>query len=671
MKKVVMLCMYLASAHLLEGFATLESVRNFAATHPEFPVIKSNNLVLNPDYTSWYRAHAPNFFARLLDMVGIRKLDWSSKDFMTLLATQLKTREKAGYAKLHTLVMRPHPGTYFCILGPVFSSFHSLARDLTELQRQGFITNDFKIVKEHAYIVFDGNVIDGSPYGLETLTVVLALMNANPDNVIYLMGQHEYSDFWKGDGFETELEEKVADVRVESQLTKLFATLPCSLVLLSAGKKDNALRITNFPADSPLLQDGNCIDRLHTLAQGERMICPLAKKDVRHIPIVTLIEAEKRLVPYTHHPGMVLLPSENGATHWSIFSAPNELYREYFHFYFDAFILLTIGKTFDSSTLTLFNHDTRKPEVAFAKAVSYNAVSGRKILYQKEESLLKEKPPLYIGCTLDLTKGASNQGKAVKMGMAMRVDHENEKGGINGRRLEVVYMDDEYSPTKARANVEKFIKKYKSRLFLCNLGSPTLQAYLDLLKEGKIFIFFPATGAPLFRQPGLSLAHWMTSYQNEAKALTRYMIKEYGIKDFGFLYQNDVYGFGSLNGAREVLKAYNITKSKEVPYERNSTSFKTAIEAMKAASPSAIGFFSTAIAATEFIRQAGVEFFIGKKLFAVSDLAEEQFRVFARRKGLDIVTSLFVPNPETSMLEIVQEFRQGIIRSRFIQSRCI
>ena len=225
---------------------------------------------------------------------------------------------------------------------------------------------------------------------------------------------------------------------------------------------------------------------------------------------------------------------------------------------------------------------------------------------------LSQKEPLVIGCTLDLSKGASGQGKQVKIGISMCINNQNEKGGIDGRRIDVVFMDDEYSPEKARQNVEEFIKKYKSTLFLCNLGSPTLQAYLDLVRKNAIFIFFPVTGAPLFRKPDLpGVVHSTASYENEAKGLTSYMIASYGIKDFAFLYQNDSYGIGALEGARQLLAQAKLPKALEVPYERNTTSFKSAIEKIKASPARAIDI-STAIAATEFIRQAGLNFSLEK-----------------------------------------------------------
>jgi ABC-type branched-subunit amino acid transport system substrate-binding protein len=265
-----------------------------------------------------------------------------------------------------------------------------------------------------------------------------------------------------------------------------------------------------------------------------------------------------------------------------------------------------------------------------------------------------KKEPLYIGCTLDLTKGAAPLGRRLLEGITLRVNEINQAGGINGRTVQVVFMDDGYSPAQARENVESFMKNYKSSLFLSNLGSPTTERYIDLMKDQKIFVFFPSTGAPLFRQPSMKgVVHWRASFPAEGKALTQFVKQHYGVSSFAFLYQNDSFGQGALEGARQLEP-----KGTAVGYERNVTSFNQQIGKIKEAAVEAIGFLSTSAAAIEFIRQAGVGFFIGKKLFGLSDLAEESFKKFAASRGLDFTISQFVPNPETSKLTIAQKFRE-------------
>ncbi len=266
------------------------------------------------------------------------------------------------------------------------------------------------------------------------------------------------------------------------------------------------------------------------------------------------------------------------------------------------------------------------------------------------ERAKKQGAPLIICCTLDLTKGLFHQGNSVRNGISLYIDRYNQTAK---RPIKVIFMDDEYTPDKARKNVEWFMKEYNSTIFLCNMGTPTLLSYTDLIKQGKIFLFFPTTGAPVFRKPDLkTLVHWRASYASEAKALTEFIINQYGSTAFGFLYQNDAYGIGSLEASKSLLKNKRIV---EAAYERNTTSFSEQIKTLS--DLQALGFFSTAIAATEFIRQAGAAYFIGKKLFGLSDLTEESFRKFIDQKGIRFIIAQFTPNPLRSNLEIVEEYR--------------
>ena len=664
MKKIMIALIAFITYSNTKGFCTLESAERFAAQNPELVTVKHTSLVLNPDFIDWYRAHTPGVWGHIRSFFSLTPPDWSISSFRCLLQTVFTSREKKLYPQGYTLIMRPQPGSRFVIFGPLNGAFHSLVRDLGALKKQGIIDNTFKLVHPDTYIVFNGNVVDGTPYLLETLTLILSLMHANPERVIMITGQYEFRDYWKGAGLQTELDERVSDGAGTSQLlTTFFATLPLSLILVGPKTKDT-IRIVNLPQN---LNDITCKQQIDQLPSGGSLICPMSKTRHGEYPVSSLIQAENRLVSYRHHPGLVTVPSESGAITWSLFSGPTPVYRTYFHFMYDAFTILTIGKSMAESTLALYNQPVENPS-GFKEAAVYTVLTGRKLNGGATPVSGPQQEPIVIGCTLDLSKGVSGQGKQVKMGISLAVNEQNARGGINGRPLEIVFMDDGYSPERARRNVIDFTKKYKSSIFLCNLGTPTLESYLDLVKSGKAFIFFPITGAPVFRKPDLlTMVHWRTSYTNEARALTEYLIKNEQIQDFAFFYQKDDYGLGALAGARAVLKEHNIHRFKEVPYVRNTTNFKQAIEQIKASSASAIGFFSTAIAAAEFIRQAGVEFFIGKKLFALSDLAEQSFVSFAHEKGLDMLIAEFAPNPVNSTLQIVQCYRHAVNAQGFVK----
>lgn len=657
MKKILLLISI--SFHQLAGFTNIAQVMKYALTLPDYTLTKRTQHILNPDYRNWYHTNEPHLFMHLLTDYGFVKSAWTHRKFDKLIKQAIVFRDAAGYDKPHTLFMRPEAGSRFIILGPLYGSFHSLSRDIEEWINQGMMTAEFKLTQPDIFIVFDGTIINGTPYIFDTLALVLSVMNANPDRVIYLAGEYEYNDRWKGAGLKIELDERAGDDLILSGLlSRFFATLPTSLVLVSSKNTNDAIRFVALPSESKIFGDAHCLEQIKKLEVGASFPCPLSTKQTQSFPSSVIIQAEDRMISYAHHPGLVLLPSLKGAITWSVFSAPNQAYRDHFGFYYDAFTVLTIGSSLEESTLQIFHRDVRDKQAPFTTAGRYT-ITGTE-LGKEGKPIFTDNEPLYVGCSLDLSKGLSGQGKEVKLGISLVVNECNRQGGIHGRRLEVVFMDDEYTPSKARKNVDYFLKNYKSPLFLCNLGSPTVQACLDYIKSGKIFLFFPVTGAPIFRKPGYSIVHWRTSYSTEAQMMVKYLMDTSQISHFAFLYQNDSYGKGALDGARELLKSKNMKAVKEVPYERNTTNFKSALAALKGVSMGALGFFSTALATMEFIRQAGVEFFLDKKLFALSDMSEEAFKIFSREMGLDMVIAEFAPNPATSKIELVADFRNTL-----------
>ncbi len=635
MKRILLLIL-----HTQMVYCSLTNLQQHAATVPEVPELSYATFKLHPDYSRWHRQQQPSWAERLLSSLGIYGPVWSPKEFVADLAKVSLHRKNFS---THTLSIQPVPETTFIIIGPLFGSYHSLIRILTELTKQKLLTKELQLTKPDNYLVFTGDTINGSPYNLETLNIILKLMAANPEQVIYLAGTQETNDTWRGFGFKHELTERIDQPDIANKLSTFFATLP------------RALFITDSSDTIMIGSDSSLTYTPDQLSPGNLTRQPLNSQST--LPATAIITGEKRLMSYAQHGGLAQAPAQHGALTWAVFSAPNRIYQHYYNFTYDAFALLTIGKTLTQSVISLYNQDATK-KASFKKAGCFGVLSGKDLQPTcKQPPTTDEKSaPLYIGCTLDLTKGASPLGRRLRDGITLRVNEVNQAGGINGHVVKIVFMDDGYSPAQARENVESFIKNYKSTLFLCNLGSPTLAFYLDLIKDQKIFIFFPSTGAPLFRQPSTKgVVHWRASFKSEGKALTHFVQKEFGVSQFAFLYQNDAFGKGALAGAREI-----VTKSLAVGYERNTASFKEQTQKIKEAAAGGIGFFSTSIAAIEFIRQTGVEFFIGRKLFGLSDLAEESFKRFANSRGLDMITAQFAPNPETSPLMLAQDFRQAL-----------
>jgi len=147
-------------------------------------------------------------------------------------------------------------------------------------------------------------------------------------------------------------------------------------------------------------------------------------------------------------------------------------------------------------------------------------------------------------------------------------------------------------------------------------------SYLDLVKEKKIAVFFPVTGAPIFRKPDLTyLIHFRKSFVDETKFGLTYAFDTLKVKTLAILYQNDAFGLGGLEGAIQFAKERNIDYQKEwalIPYERADLNLTSQAEKIKSVNPDAILFCAVVHSAKEVIRILGTSFFEKKKLIGVS-----------------------------------------------------
>ena len=240
----------------------------------------------------------------------------------------------------------------------------------------------------------------------------------------------------------------------------------------------------------------------------------------------------------------------------------------------------------------------------------------------------------------------------------------NAQGGINGIQLKIAYLDDEYVPDLAKKNIETIIKDYHTNLFMACVGTPTLESYIDLVKENKIAILFPFTGATAFRHADYkNLLFYSPSYDRISVAVTQYILQQFTPKKWALLYQDDGFGIPPKNAVKKFLEGKNIKDILEVSFLRNDVKFIDQIKKIADFNPDAIGFFGPAISAQNFIISAGVKILLGKIMYGLSWLAGNMLQNFLHEKGLKMIIPNVVPNPKTSDKALVQKYREAVTKA--------
>ena len=133
----------------------------------------------------------------------------------------------------------------------------------------------------------------------------------------------------------------------------------------------------------------------------------------------------------------------------------------------------------------------------------------------------------------------------------------NDEGGINGRKINYISYDDQYSPPKTLEMTRKLVEQDQVALIFQPLGTPTNSAIWKYMNDQKVPQLFVATGATKFGDPQ---GHpwtmgWQPTYQTEGHIFAQYVLKNIPDAKVGVLYQNDDSGKDYLKGFKDGLGA--------------------------------------------------------------------------------------------------------------------
>jgi ABC-type branched-subunit amino acid transport system substrate-binding protein len=652
-------------------YLTLSDFSAFAENFAEKIPDENDNLV-DPLYARYHTALAPSVWRSLMEFFRIEPAILVSQSYLEeLLEVVVAQRKKRVNLEEHLMSLKTPESAHVICWGGIRGAVHSWIRCLEELKRQEIIDDTLKIIKPEYYFCILGNALEGSPYLIETLVLAITLLMKNPDRVFYLKGDfNEGPEAWRTSSLAREINLRMPRLMKNSSLISRFLdSLPLALYISGEDASEDLIRFSHTGrADERI--DLGYMGNFFLHAQGERLRRfyhrTTTKTKTENNPTVKAIVKGNpgNEVVARMSKGLTLLEPDHGATAWLVRSSPTVAQQAMSELFYDAYVDVAVGKTIEETTIALFNRDMRDPQSAFTRSAVYNIVSGQRITDALDQSSALTQT-INLGSTMALTRGVSVMGERVKRGMSVALSDINSAGGIRGALLRPYVLDDEYTPRLARQNIERLLQKGIT-VDILPIGSPTLESYLDLIKTGSVFVFFPVTGGPQFRDPALkNIIHFRPSYTEEARALMTHFVDTYGARRFAFFYQDDGYGRGPLGAAHALLKERGISEWLDVSYNRTDVIFKEKARQIQEYQPEVIVLFSTGNQTRELIRQLGVDTLVNKWLAGISFLAEDSFKRYVRQRGLMIAFAQIVPNPAHSDLPIVREYRAAMDAQRF------
>lgn len=153
-----------------------------------------------------------------------------------------------------------------------------------------------------------------------------------------------------------------------------------------------------------------------------------------------------------------------------------------------------------------------------------------------------------VGATFPFSGAASGWGSAGK-GITHYVNYINDRGGINGRKISYIALDDGYSPPKTIEQTRRLVESDGVAFIFGTLGTPTNSATVKYLNSNKVPQVFILTGASKFTnfQEYPYTTTGAPSYETEGLVFARYIAENMANARIALLYQNDDLGKDYLN----------------------------------------------------------------------------------------------------------------------------
>ena len=270
------------------------------------------------------------------------------------------------------------------------------------------------------------------------------------------------------------------------------------------------------------------------------------------------------------------------------------------------------------------------------------------------------KTAIVIGQSVALTGPGSSLAVPFHQGAKMYFDRVNAAGGIGGRKIELVTLDDRGNAQMAVANTKKLLDQGVLSLFGF-YGSPQVTAIYPQIKDGDVLLFAPMAAADEFRGAMYGNVYSVRpGYAEEAAAIARHA-ETLGARRLGILHATDSESLAALDSALRTMGSLgaNVVASAAA----NSGSVANSVDKVIAAKPESILVIGDANGAAAAVRDLRAKGFRGP-IYGFSNTGESLLAEELGPAGAGVVVVRVVPKSDTAKVAVVRELMADALAAK-------
>ena len=256
---------------------------------------------------------------------------------------------------------------------------------------------------------------------------------------------------------------------------------------------------------------------------------------------------------------------------------------------------------------------------------------------------------------------AGDLGKGMRLGLLAAFAEANRAGGVDGRQIELIQLDDGYEPDRSVENTRFLIEKEEVFALIGAVGTPTSRSATPIAEEAGVPYVAPFTGAGFLRDHETlsTVVNFRASYQQEVDEIIDRLIEDRGITRVGVLYQNDSFGRTVHSSTVKALENRGLELVTDGVYPRNTTAVKTAVFDLQLRNPDAVifvGAYEPVATAVKWANKIGFNpVFVTISFVGSNALARELGPL-----NTGVFVTQVVPHFDSTDLEAASQYRNAL-----------
>jgi branched-chain amino acid transport system substrate-binding protein len=173
----------------------------------------------------------------------------------------------------------------------------------------------------------------------------------------------------------------------------------------------------------------------------------------------------------------------------------------------------------------------------------------------------KAEDTVKLGLVAAMSGQSAKSGEAIVRGLSLAIDEINAKGGVLGKKVELLVRDDESNPAKGVVAARELVQREKVAAFFGGLDTPVSVAIVPFANQAKVpFMGVWAAGTPITQNGAAENYVFRVSAVDDLVdvALVDYAAKKYDAKKPGLILINNPWGESNEKGLKAALAAKNL-----------------------------------------------------------------------------------------------------------------